>query len=79
MQLDKIYITRSDYGQNKGRLSGRIGFKGACGNIELTLNESLSQKIVAICADEMVAASKDIAANMTAEIINAAPELIAKQ
>ncbi len=75
MQLQKIYITRDEYGPNKGRLSGKVEFTGQNGAVVLPLDDDLSKQVIAVCADSLVRASKDLANNLTAEIISATPAL----
>lgn len=69
MQLNKLHITRSEYGQDKGQLHGHVEFAGPHGKVELPLDEILSQEIVSVCAEGIARMSRQIAENMTAEII----------
>ena len=75
IQLNKLYITRSEYGSCKGQLNGIVEFIGPHGKIELPLDEQMSKDIIAICADALVRSSRAVAENMTADIINDVPAL----
>ena len=46
-----------------------VEFEGSHGEVKLILDERLSTKIVAVCADEIVASSKEVAEAMTANFI----------
>jgi len=73
MQLKGLSITRSEWGDRKGMLSGKVTFEGASGEITLPLDEHLSKQIVDICAEGIVRVSRHVANNLTAEVINAVP------
>jgi hypothetical protein len=75
MQLNRVLLTRPQYGKNEGRLTGSLEVTGITGKIELILTEEQAQSIVAVVADQLVAYTKDIAATMTAEILTARPEV----
>lgn len=70
MILNDLHIYRNAWETNQP-LKGTLKFKGTHGNVELILDESLSKKILAIVADAVVASGKEIANNLTAEIIDA--------
>lgn len=55
-----------------GKYNGSIEFDGPSGEIKLTLDKRLSDKIIRACADELVEASKRAADAMTAEVITGA-------
>lgn len=71
MIMESLHISRGYNG--KQPLHGTIEFKGGTGKITLNLREELAIRVLAICADELVEASKLAAAEMTAEIITALP------
>ena len=58
---------------NKQPLCGTVEFSGRSGEIKINLREELAVRVLAICADELVEASKAAAAEMTAEVITALP------
>ncbi len=78
MQLEKIRIERMEYGPNKGRLEGEITFKSPVGRVQTLLNDTLCTKILYVVAENLVETTKQIADNMTAEIITQTPALIQK-
>jgi hypothetical protein len=69
MRLEQLHVSRDAYGETKGQLRGRVEFTGSYGKVELALDEELSLRIVRICADAIVAASREVAEKMTAEVI----------
>ncbi len=69
MILEQLTITRSTYGPDKGRMSGRVKFSSAAGTVELQLGEEVSRAIVRICAEGIVQASKQVADQMAADVI----------
>ena len=72
MKLEELHIHGNHrYSSNTG-YSGSIKFSGGRGTVELKLDDTLSRRILAICADEMVIASKRVARELTAEIIEQA-------
>ena len=75
IQLNKLSVTRAEWGDNKGQLSGTVEFTGPHGKVELPLDEQMSKEIVAVCAEALVRSSRAVAENMTADIINDVPAL----
>lgn len=69
MQLTKLYISRKEYGPEKGRLEGRIEFSSGGGKVELVLDEQVSADAVRLCADGIVRASHQVAEQMAADVI----------
>ena len=78
MMLDTLYLSRDTFGQNKGRLTGRVKFTNGAGEIQLNLAPDTAEKILAIVADALVDAARETAQAMTAQIINATAALPAK-
>lgn len=70
MILEDLHIYRHSWEQNQP-IRGTLKFKGYHGNVELILDETLSKRILAVVADAVVASGKEIANNLTAEIIDA--------
>ena len=75
IQLSKVFISRNEYGDDKGKLRGNVEFTGPHGKVELPLDEQMSKEIVAVCADALVRSTRAVAENMTADIINDVPAL----
>ena len=70
MKLTSLNI-REDW-NNKGQYIGEVSFKGRNGSTEIRLNTELSQKVLEVLADEVVAAAKEVATVLTRECIEAA-------
>ena len=66
MKLESLHIYKN-FGDN--HFQARVEFSGSHGKIELSLDERLSDKIIAVCADEIIASSKEVAEAMTANFI----------
>lgn len=79
MILEKIEINRGYYSKyttdTLPPLKGSVTFKGSSNTLEIELTEELSTRIIAICADEIVKATKAAAEIMTADIINSVPAI----
>ncbi len=75
MILESIKIDRGySYNNSLNPLTGELVFK-ANGNeskVQIELDEELSQKIIKICASELVAAANRAAGLMTQDIIESA-------
>ena len=69
MELESLVLDKSQYGEQKGRVTGTIRFRGEHGSIGLTLSPEDCNAILRLCADRLVAQSKQIATDMTASII----------
>ena len=67
MKFERLHIYAS-----MGGLKGSVQFEGPAGKIELTLNESLGQRILEVCGDDMIAVSKKAAEVMAGAIAEAA-------
>ena len=66
MRLERLTIYTSYKSDN---YKGTAEFEGSYGKVELHLEQRLSEKILAVCADEIVASSKEVAEAMTATFI----------
>jgi hypothetical protein len=74
MRLQKIYIRRP--WNDEKRLEGSVEFAGKSGEISLHLTDELSRRVLEVVADELVASSRQVAQDLTREIIEAhAPAL----
>ena len=69
MRLSHLSIALNEYGDEKGKYSGKAAFKGQYGGIDIVLSPEVSQAVLKLCADALVQNSKDVASNMTAEVI----------
>lgn len=70
MELQRLHISRIEYGENKGCLMGVIEFSGPFGKVELPLDKQLSKDILCLCSDAVVRVSKMVATELTADIID---------
>ena len=70
MQLEKLFIRRSEWGKDKGQLSGKVEFTGPYGEVALPLDEETSRQIISVCANAIVRASQDVAEKMTADVLD---------
>ena len=66
MKLKTLHIYKN-YGDDHFRAT--IEFVGSNGEVRLNLDEHLSERIVAVCADAIVASSTEVAEAMTANFI----------
>ena len=67
--LETLHISRITYGENKGKLEGRIGVASQSGKIELILTEEQSEAIVGVVSDCLVSYSRDIADQMNVALL----------
>lgn len=67
MQLNRLQIRRN----YNDKLEGEIEVAGETGRVILSVDEILCQRIVEVCAAELVQVAKGIARDMTAELITA--------
>lgn len=76
MILENIEISLDKWGENKGRYVGRVKFGNEGGRIEINLTPDTSEKVLALLANQVVAAAQETAKMMAAQVI--APESINK-
>ena len=67
MRLQALHIRR----KYDGDLTGEIELAGETGKIALAVNNALCERLVEVCASELVVVAKGVALDMTAEILNA--------
>jgi hypothetical protein len=72
MILQSISLELDRWGKHEGRYTGRARFSNDCGNVEVILAPDTSDKILALLADQLVAAAQETAKLMTAQIISTA-------
>ena len=70
MQLESLWI-RKNYGDTA--LRAGIEFSGRHGKVELNLPEDTTKRLLAVVADLVVEAGQQVARDLTAETIEAAP------
>ncbi len=82
MFVTSINVRREGYyGSNYGKadpkkpFNATIELHGQHGKVELNLSQDMSQRIVAILADEIAAAGKATAEALTSNFLEAAPAL----
>lgn len=76
MKMKELHIEEiPSYVDSSGNYRGKIKFSGNNGVVEIHLNHERIKKILAVVADALVETSKDVAENLTAEIINQVPML----
>lgn len=71
MKLEHLTI-RKDYYLD-GKYAGELKFAGVYGAVEVKLNADLSKQILEVVAANMVQQTKDLAANLTANILAGDP------
>lgn len=67
--VKSLYLRAEEYGADKGKLSGTIEFVGQYGEVKVRVNNDQGARILAIVAEEVVAAAKQTAAMLTSEVI----------
>lgn len=73
MKLKSLYIRRSYDGD---KLNGEIEFLNQYGEIKLTLDEATNNKLLAVVADSLVDSARTIAADLTANVIDATRQIV---
>ena len=66
MRLKYLNITLSTYGPNEGKYTGEAKFANQSGAIDIVLVPEVSDKILALCAEALVANAREVAQNLTA-------------
>ena len=74
--LEQLTISRATYGEDKGKLTGRIKISTQAGAVELTLTEEQAQGIIDVVADTLIDYSKMIANDMTVILVENGQELL---
>ena len=71
MQVEMLEIRREKYGASKGLLVGKVFFRDGFGAaVEIPLDDALSRKVLAVCADEVVQAGNAVAAMLVADVVD---------
>ena len=78
MKLESLSIRAPSRFEKRVGYVGEIVFDSPLGKVQINADDTLSRRILAVCADELVQATKHVAAEMTASIIDevAAPAAI---
>jgi hypothetical protein len=79
MELQHLVLTRCGYGLNEGKFEGSASFKNQYGMVTLTLDHSLSSAILAVVSEQLVASSRTLAQELTAQCIKELPPLLCEQ
>ena len=69
MQLENIQIRLIKYGAQAGTYEGQVKFVGGSGDISLNLDDTMTKRVLSICADEIVSSSRQVAEALTAEVV----------
>lgn len=69
MKLESITIKAAHPWEKWTGYRGEIKFAGRLGEVQIQVGEDLSQRILGECAAEIVAAAKQVATEMTTNII----------
>ena len=69
IQLTTINISLQTYGPNEGKYTGEVRFKGVYGAVEIVLSPSISEKILALCAEGLMQNTRELAETLTANIL----------
>ncbi len=69
MNLKELRIVREEYGQDKGKLLGKIKVDSQDGEITIRLTPKHIEQILRVCADSLVEVSKEVASELTSSMI----------
>lgn len=75
MKMKNLWINRNQY---TGAFTGRIEFEGEAGAVTVNLSPDASGKMMAVVADAMVGAAREVAERLTAECLAATPAPVMK-
>lgn len=67
--VKNLFLRVEEYGPDKGKLSGTIEFLGKYGEVKVRVNNEQAGRMLAIVAEEVIAAAKQTASMLTAEVI----------
>ena len=67
--VKNLYLRVEEYGPDKGKLSGTIEFLGQFGEVKVRVNNEQAGRMLAIVAEEVIAAAKQTANMLTAEVV----------
>lgn len=69
MKLERIDIKAAESWQDFKGYRGEVTFSGKCGKVQIQMGDDLSRKVLAVCSGQLVEASKQVAEQMTAQLI----------
>ena len=71
MQLQRLTIEKPRHGANQDKYECEVQFQSERNgsNVTMPLGDEVSRRLLAIVADELLKASKEVAASMTTDII----------
>lgn len=73
MQVERLEVHRREsYEEGVGTFKGTLRVKGAYGGIELILDSQLSEDVLKLCAESLTRATRELAQNMTAAVLEQA-------
>ena len=70
MKLERIMIRAAQNFDHCTGYVGEITFIGPLGKVQINADDTLSRRILSVCAEEIVAASQRVAHELTASIID---------
>lgn len=79
MELRMVHLQRNFYGENKGHLEGTLEITTVSGDIKIRLDEQKAERILQIVSQQLVESAKEVAENITREIIEHTPALEHKE
>lgn len=71
MKLESLYLSLDKYGASQGQYTGQLTFASELGKVEIKLSPATSNKILKIVADEIVSSAREVAYDLTREVIEA--------
>lgn len=69
MKLEQLIISHQSYGVHAGKYTGTASFKGQYGGVDIVLSPEVSVEVLKLCADALISNARDVANNLTAQII----------
>jgi hypothetical protein len=69
VNLKQVYMLREDFGPSKGQLKGFLTFENSLGEIKLTITPEQAERFIALFADALVESAKEIAQNLTSQLL----------
>ena len=72
MIVKTLNMQLAEYGEDKGRLKGKVTFLGRLGEVSIVIDSGKAAKILAVLAEELVATAQDVAKLMVGQIVEQA-------
>lgn len=69
MKLERIDIKTAESWQDWKGYRGEVTFSGKQGKVQIQMGDELSRKVLAVCSEQLVDASRQVAEQMTAQLI----------